>query len=108
MLVNTNRKKDRFKEGDINVEHLNNDIKAHAHGSNASPQLLEKITPAIGQAKELISAYFKELMVKDINQHHSHVIQDSDIGIIVKYLTSAEVFQFTKDTPSEHIVTDLF
>ncbi|KAJ7026701.1 hypothetical protein C8F04DRAFT_966073 [Mycena alexandri] len=63
------------KETDIRVEQFNKTIKSHAHGANASPGLLEKITPAIGHVQHLTEQIFEDLGVNDEDQHHAHVQQ---------------------------------
>ncbi|KAJ2930942.1 hypothetical protein H1R20_g6161, partial [Candolleomyces eurysporus] len=52
MLVNPRGRQGDWKPTDIRVEHLNDRVKEHAHGSNASPSLLEKITPAMGHIQD--------------------------------------------------------
>ncbi|KAG5640172.1 hypothetical protein DXG03_000753 [Asterophora parasitica] len=48
MLENPSGERGKFKPTDIRVEHLDNDIKERAHGSNATPAIREKTTPALG------------------------------------------------------------
>lgn len=108
MLINTSGRADGFKEGDLGVEHLNDNIKARAHGVNASPHLLEKITPAIGQVQELTINFFEELGVESVYQHHTHVRQTEDIKILTKHFIRTKIFHFTDDKASEHPVIDLY
>lgn len=107
MLVNTTGRPDNFKEGDLDVEHLNNAIKARAHGPNATPKLLEKITPAIGELRQLVRQLFDDLNVEDIYERHSHVKQDEDVAKLVAHMQKAQVFKWGKDRQSAHIVPDL-
>lgn len=108
MLVNTSGEEDGFLEADLDVEHLNGDIKERAHGPNATPKLLEKITPAIGPCKELTARTFKAMGVQRINEHHAAVKQHKDIQILTGFMESRKVFRFDEDTLSEHAVVDLF
>ncbi len=107
MLVNTTGKPDGFKEGDLDVEHLNNAIKARAHGVNATPKLLEKITPAIGEVQYLVRQLFDDLEVEDIYQRHSHVKQDEDVKRLVTYMQEKQIFRWDNDIASSFRVPDL-
>ncbi|KAI0085007.1 hypothetical protein BDY19DRAFT_987286 [Irpex rosettiformis] len=93
MLVNTTK-------GNLDVEHLNNAIKACAHDSNASPKLLEKITPAIDEVRQLI-------YVEDIYQWHSHVKQDKDTLLLVEHMQKNQIFRWSHDRSSVHTFSDL-
>jgi hypothetical protein len=73
MFMNTQGKPTTFKETDIRVEQFNKTIKSHAHGTNARPSLLQKITPAIGHIQELTEQIFEDMGVEDENQHHTKV-----------------------------------
>ncbi len=107
LLVNTTGRKDNFVEGDLDVEHLNNAIKARAHGPNATPKLLEKITPAIGELRQLVQQLFDDLNVEGIYQRHAHVKQDEDVVKLVTYMRSKHVFLWNRDEASSHKVPDL-
>lgn len=108
MLVNTTGRKEAFKEGDLDVEHLNNVIKARAHGPNATPKLLEKITPAIGEIRQLVQQLFDDLDVEDIYQRHAHVKQDKDVQLLIAHMQKNNVFRWAQDRTSQHVVPDLF
>lgn len=108
MIVCPSGRPDGHVEADLDVEHLNGDIKSHAHGSNATPKLLEKITPAIGEAHVLTTNVFRELGVDDLNQHHAKVKQHKDIQLLVQHLRLAHTFDFAKDKVSHQTVVDLY
>lgn len=108
MLVNTTGQADGFLEADLDVEHLNGDIKAHAHGCNATPKLLEKTAPAIGNAHALVANIFRELGVDDLNQHHAKVKQHKDIQLLTEHFCSTHTFDFPNDKPSTNAVVDLY
>ncbi len=107
MLVNTTGKPDGFKEGDLDVEHLNNAIKARAHGANATPKLLEKVTPAIGEVQYLVRQLFDDLEVEEIYQRHSHVKQTEDVKRLVAYMQEKQIFRWENDTALSFRVPDL-
>jgi hypothetical protein len=108
MFINNQGKRTTFKETDIRVEQFNKSIKSHAHGSNARPGLLEKITPAIGHIQELSENIFVDLGVFDEDQRHTDVSQHKDVILLVKDLCKSNIFDFSKDTTSDHLVVDLF
>ncbi|KAI0337892.1 hypothetical protein BDW22DRAFT_1339041 [Trametopsis cervina] len=108
MLVNTTGRPDGFKEGDLDVEHLNKSIKGRAHGVNASPELLERITPALGQTHHLMEQICGDLGLANLWQRHSEVRQDKDVEILVGHLVQAHVFHFARDKISKQTVTALF
>ncbi|KAF9542265.1 hypothetical protein CPC08DRAFT_738717 [Agrocybe pediades] len=108
MLVNPSGQPDGFKPTDIRVEHLNDRIKERAHGSNATPEILEKITPAMGHVQDLTNKIFNELGVEYLNQRHAKVLQHKDIQILVKYFSKNSVFDFQADRLSSHIILDLY
>ncbi|KAJ6505903.1 hypothetical protein C8R47DRAFT_967587 [Mycena vitilis] len=108
MLVNNPGRRTTFKEADIRVEQLNKSIKSHAHGVNARPALLEKITPAIGHVQNLTDQVCVELGVDIENKHHAKVRQVKDVGLILKQLCTEKIFDFTADKPSQHAVIDLY
>lgn len=109
MLVNTIGRQNGFKEleGDLDVEHLNNAIKSCAHGPNATPKLLEKITPEIGEIRQLVQQLFDDLDVEDIYQRHSYVKQDKDIWLLVAHMQKNQIFRWGQDRVSGHEVPDL-
>ncbi|KAH6886597.1 hypothetical protein BKA70DRAFT_1573928 [Coprinopsis sp. MPI-PUGE-AT-0042] len=108
MLVNPHGKHEDWKPTDIRVEHLNDDIKEHAHGPNATPELLEKITPAIGYIDEYIDTLFQDLGVEAQNQKHIHVSQRRDVQLLLQYFTKHSVFDFAHDRASSGQFSDLF
>lgn len=108
MLVNTTGQPDGFLEGDLDVEHLNLKIKDRTHDPNITPAYLEKITPAMGYIRQATDQLFLDLGVEAQNQHHAHVRQHKDVGIITDHLTKANIFRFSKDKHSEHAVVDLY
>jgi hypothetical protein len=71
MLMNNPGRATSFKETDIQVEQFNKSIKSHAHGVNARPALLEKITPALGHVQNLTSQICVELDVEIEIKHHA-------------------------------------
>ncbi|KAJ7679454.1 hypothetical protein DFH06DRAFT_974581 [Mycena polygramma] len=108
MLMNNVGGPTNFKEADIRVEQYNGSIKSHAHGVNARPALLEKITPALGHVQELTDHVCIELGVDIENKHHTKVRQDKDVGILLKHLCTEKIFDFAADTRSQHAVIDLY
>ncbi|KDQ54017.1 hypothetical protein JAAARDRAFT_49395 [Jaapia argillacea MUCL 33604] len=89
MLVNTSGEPEECKEVDINVEHLNLRIKDRAHRANATPELLEKVTPAIGHVRHLTDQAFTQL-------------------ILAKHLHKSHILDFGHDKQSEDPVIDLY
>ncbi|KAF8995684.1 hypothetical protein BDQ17DRAFT_1392177 [Cyathus striatus] len=108
MFFNPHGWKEDFKPTDLHVEHLNNHIKERAHGSNASPSVLEKIVPAMGYVQNLTDFVFEEMGVEDLNQHHSHVKQKTDIAIVIHHMQAHNIFDFAQDKKSLHTVIDLY
>lgn len=108
MLVNPSGKAGEFKPTDIRVEHLNDQIKERAHGSNATPNLLSKITPAMGHLSQLTDRLFSDLNIEHQNQQHIHVSQHRDIELLVKHFIKQKIFDFNSDARSEHAVVDLY
>ncbi|KAJ6612480.1 hypothetical protein B0H10DRAFT_1807499, partial [Mycena sp. CBHHK59/15] len=108
MLMNNQGKATTFKETDIRVEQFNKTIKSHAHGANARPGLLEKITPAIGHIQELTEQIFEDLGVSDEDQHHAKVKQHKDIMILLNHLCQFNIFDFLQDKLTEHTMVDLY
>ncbi|KAF5335323.1 hypothetical protein D9611_011724 [Ephemerocybe angulata] len=108
MLVNPLGKRTGFKPTDIRVEHLNDRIKEKAHGSNATPEVLEVITPAMGHISQFTDQLFEDLGVQLQNQHHAHVQQHRDVQLVADHLSTHHVFNFALDSPSSHSVVDLF
>ncbi|KAK6984254.1 hypothetical protein R3P38DRAFT_2806622 [Favolaschia claudopus] len=108
MFMNNQGKRRTFKETDIRVEQFNKSIKSHAHGSNARPGLLERITPAIGHIQELTEKMFDELGVFDADQRHTDVKQHEDVILLLEHFCKADVLDFSKDKASSHLVVDLF
>lgn len=90
------------------MEHLNDRIKERAHGTNATPDMLAKITPAMGHVSQLTDQLFSDLGTEYQNQKHTHVSQHKDVEILVKHLVKKNVFEFQSDKLSEHAVIDLF
>jgi hypothetical protein len=99
---------DAITEGDLRVEQLNDAIKEQAHGVNATPEYLEKITPAIGIIQHLTKHIYEDLGVKELNQHHAKVRQHKDIHILLDHLIEGKIFQFCKDKVSDHALVDLY
>ena len=81
--MNTTGEEAGCTEGDIRVEQLNDAIKEQAHGVNATPEYLEKITPAIGVIQHLTKHIYEDLGVEELNQHHAKVRQHKDIHILL-------------------------
>ncbi|KAJ7211427.1 hypothetical protein C8J57DRAFT_1605879 [Mycena rebaudengoi] len=108
MIMNNQGKPHTNKETDIRVEQFNKTVKSHAHGANARPGLLEKITPAIGHVQELTEQIFEDLGVNDEDQYHTKVRQHKDVAIILNLLCDANIFEFAKDTASPHSMIDLY
>ncbi|KAF8998784.1 hypothetical protein BDQ17DRAFT_1219056, partial [Cyathus striatus] len=100
--------KEDFKPTDLHIEHLNDHIKERAHGSNASPSVLEKIVPAMGYVQKLTDCVFEEMGVEDLNQQHNHVQQKTDIAITIRHMKKHHIFDFEQDHKSAHLVIDLF
>ncbi|KAJ7174157.1 hypothetical protein C8R43DRAFT_1102631 [Mycena crocata] len=108
MLMNNQGKAATFKETDIRVEQFNKTIKSHAHGANARPGLLEKITPAIGHIQELTEQIFEDLGVEDENQHHTKISQHKDVALLLDHFCSSKIFDFTQDKRTDHMMIDLY
>ncbi|KAK7013388.1 hypothetical protein R3P38DRAFT_2546058 [Favolaschia claudopus] len=108
MLMNNAGKASSFKETDIRVEQFNGSIKSHAHGVNARPALLEKITPALGHVQNLTDHICVELGIDIENKHHAKVRQEKDVGILLKHFCASKIFDFTADMPSQHSVIDFY
>lgn len=108
MLVNPSGKVDGWKPTDIRVEHLNDKIKEHAHGPNATPDVLEKISPALGHLQQLSGQLFQDIGVEAKNQKHAKVSQQKDVEIASKHLHKHKVFDFASDTPSNDTFVDLY
>ncbi|KAJ7671738.1 hypothetical protein B0H17DRAFT_948196 [Mycena rosella] len=108
MIMNTQGKAAKFKETDIHVEQFNKTIKSHAHGVNARPGLLEKITPAIGHVQELTEKVFEDLGVLDEDQHHAKVKQHKDIILLLDHLCKFKIFDFSQDKVTDHTMVDLY
>ncbi|KAJ7810639.1 hypothetical protein B0H14DRAFT_3090741 [Mycena olivaceomarginata] len=104
MFINNQGKRTTFKETDIHVKQFYKSIKSHAHGSNARPGLLEKITPAIGHIQELSENIFVNLGVFNEDQRHTDVSQHKDVILLVEHLCKSNIFDFSKDTTSDHLV----
>lgn len=107
MLVNNSGEEDSFTEADMDVEHLNLRVKDRTDGPNASPQRLERETPALGPCKDLTARVFETVGVESLNAHHSHVKQHKDVEILSKYLDGEHIFRWSEDKASEHAVIDL-
>ncbi|RXW12444.1 hypothetical protein EST38_g13409 [Candolleomyces aberdarensis] len=108
MLVNPHGRDGDWKPTDIRVEHLNDRVKEHAHGSNASPAVLEKVTPAMGHVQEYTDQLLEELGVEAQNQKHAHVRQQRDVQLLVDYFSKHNVFNFNKDKSTAGNFFDLF
>jgi hypothetical protein len=108
MLVNTTGKEAAFTEGDIRVEQMNDSIKEKAHGVNASPEYLEKITPALGVLHHLTEHIYADLGVEEINSLHAKVKQHVDVRGYVDHLVDYKIFHWESDTASNHAVIDLY
>lgn len=108
MLVNPTGEEGGWKPADLRVEHLNDRIKERAHGPNATPNLLEKITPAMGHVSLLTDQLFEDLGIEHQNQKHKEVSQHRDIEILVKHFIQEKIFVFAADKSSQHTVTDLY
>lgn len=108
MLVNPTGKPDGWKPTDIRVEHLNDRIKERAHGPNATPELLEKITPAMGHISLLTDQLFDDLNIELQSQKHAQVLQLKDIEITTRHFTQAKLFNFHFDKLSPHAWVDLY
>ncbi|KAJ7689904.1 hypothetical protein B0H17DRAFT_1160054 [Mycena rosella] len=98
----------KFKETDIRVEQFNKTLKSHAHGVNARPGLLEKITPAIGHVQELTEKVFEDLGVSDEDQHHAKVKQHKYIILLLDHLCKFKIFDFSQDKVTDHTMVDLY
>ena len=108
MLVNTTGEPNGFLEADLDVEHLNLRIKTRAHGTNATPDMLQKVTPSLGHVRDLTDRIYTETGVRDINEHHAKVQQHTDVSLLVNHLIRTHALSFSHDTLSEHSVTNLF
>ncbi|KAJ7741731.1 hypothetical protein B0H16DRAFT_1323624, partial [Mycena metata] len=108
MLMNNQGGPRKYKETDIRVEQFNNTIKSHAHGANARPGLLEKITPAIGHIQHLTDQILEDLGVYVEDQHHAHVQQHKDVELLLDHLCKSKIFEFDQDKVSDHNVVDLY
>jgi hypothetical protein len=108
MIVNTTGEEVSCTEGDLRVEQLNDAIKEQAHGVNATPEYLEKITPAIGVIQHLTKHIYEDLGVEELNQHHAKVRQHKDIHILLDHLVEGKIFQFCEDKVSDHALVDLY
>jgi hypothetical protein len=108
MVVNPHGRKLGCKPTDIRVEHLNDQIKEHTDGANASPELLEKITPAMGHVHEMTEGLFEDLGVERQNQKHKHVSQQRDIQLLLDHFNEHSVFDFNQDKSSSGSFVDLF
>jgi len=51
MLVNTTGGENSFLEGDLDCEHLNRKIKGRTNEPNVTPEVLAKVTPALGHMR---------------------------------------------------------
>ena len=108
MLVNTTGKPDGFLETDLDVEHLNLRIKSRAHGTNATPEMLRRVTPSLGHIRDLTDRIYHEIGVQDLNERHSRVQQHTDIQLLANHFVKSHAHDFSLDTLSEDLVTDLF
>lgn len=108
MLVNNTGKPDGFLEADLDVEHLNERIKGRTDEPNITPDTLAKITPAIGHVRHLADQLCEDLGVEELNQHHAHVRQEKDVGILVEHMNRKDVLRFDQDKHSEHKVAGLY
>ncbi|KAJ7246764.1 hypothetical protein C8J57DRAFT_1674982 [Mycena rebaudengoi] len=108
MLMSNQGKPATYKETDMRVEQFNGTVKSHAHGTNARPGLLEKITPAIGHIQELTEQIFEDMGVEDENQHHSKVSQQKDVALLLEHLCDTNIFDFSLDKSSNHTKVDLY
>ncbi|KAF6746363.1 hypothetical protein DFP72DRAFT_1152408 [Ephemerocybe angulata] len=102
MFFNPRGRIEDFKPTDIRVEHLNDRVKERAHGSNASPSVLEKVVPAMGHLQDLTDRTFDEMGVEELNQRHAHVSRQTDIRILLQHFDTHKVFEFSEDKPSLH------
>jgi len=108
MIVNPSGKPDGWKPTNIHVEHLNDKIKERAHGSNATLEVLEKTTPALGHVQTLTDHLFEDRGVEEINQDHASVLQHKDVEIMIHHIHKHKIFDFTADKPSKQAVVDLY
>lgn len=108
MIVNTTGKEAAFTEGDICVEQMNDSIKEKAHGVNASPEYLEKITPALGVLHHLTEHVYADLGVEEINLLHAKVKQHVDVRGYIDHFVNNKIFLWESDTTSNHVVVDLY
>lgn len=67
MLVNTTGWLDGFMEANLDLEHLNKNIKGQAHESNTSSALLEKIKSALREAQHLTQQACTDLGIEELN-----------------------------------------
>lgn len=108
MLVNPHGKLDGFKPADLGLEHLNDKIKERSHGPNATPEMLEKITPIMGIVSALTGQLFDDIGVDSLNQRHSAVSQHADVRILVDHLQKFKIFDFSVDKTSQHAMINLY
>lgn len=108
MLVNPRGKQDGFKPADLSLEHLNDKIKERAHGPNATPEMLERITPIMGVVSALTNQLFEDIGVDSLNQRHSAVSQHADVQILAEHLQKYMIFDFSVDKKSQHAMTNLY
>ncbi|KAJ7257349.1 hypothetical protein C8J57DRAFT_1074436 [Mycena rebaudengoi] len=108
MLMNNDGGSAKFKETDIRVEQFNGSVKSHAHGANARPALLEKITPALGHVQELTEQMCTDLGIDHVNNYHAKVRQDKDVRLMLNHLCTEDIFNFGTDVRSQHAVIDLY
>ncbi|KAJ7319279.1 hypothetical protein DFH08DRAFT_1034962, partial [Mycena albidolilacea] len=107
MLMNDGRATS-FKETDIRVEQFNKSIKSHAHGVNARPALLEKITPALGHVQNLTNQICVELDVDIEIKHHAKGPAGQGCWVTSRAPLYRGNIRFAADTPSQHAVIDLY
>ncbi|KAG2740620.1 hypothetical protein P692DRAFT_20851336 [Suillus brevipes Sb2] len=77
-------------------------VEGRAHGTNATSELLAKVTGALGHVRDLTDTLFSQLGVDEINRYHSHVKQHQDIQMLVRHLMKHRVFDFNVDEQSTH------
>jgi hypothetical protein len=58
---------------------MNDSIKEKAHGVNASPEYLEKITPALRVLHHLTEHIYTDLGIEEINSLHAKIKQHVDM-----------------------------
>jgi hypothetical protein len=108
MLVNPTGEENGFLEGDLDCEHLNLKVKGRTDEPNMTPEVLAKITPALGHVRRTTEQLYTDIGVEEMNQYHAHVRQTKDIEILVQHFIKANIFHFALDRPSEHVVVDLY